>query len=158
MISAPVPLCLLCCRDVADRIKGLSQHIAQELRHVAAEPNTMMHPCRCATSLCCRDVADGIMGLLEHNAQELRHVAAEPNTMMHPCRCAALFCCRDVADRIMGLREHIAQEMQEELGAIHGANSDVNRRWAGKASNMLLQDITSIATILIMGASCYPDA
>ncbi|WIA12739.1 hypothetical protein OEZ85_006377 [Tetradesmus obliquus] len=35
---------------------------------------------------------------------------------------------RDVADRIMGLREHIAQEMQEELGAIHGANSDVNRR------------------------------
>jgi hypothetical protein len=28
----------------------------------------------------------------------------------------------------MGLREHIAQEMQEELEAIHAANSEVNRR------------------------------
>jgi hypothetical protein len=37
-------------------------------------------------------------------------------------------CRRDIAERIMGLREHIAQEMQEELGLIQQANSDINRR------------------------------
>jgi hypothetical protein len=51
--------------------------------------------------------------------------------------------CRDVAERIMGLREHIAQEMQEELAAIHAANSEVNRRCA---EPLVLGAFTVVAT------------
>jgi hypothetical protein len=78
--------------------------------------------------LCCRDVAQRIMGLREH----LPPMHFMCTYLRLPKGTLSMFfmrlCRRDIAERIMGLREHIAQEMQEELGLIQQANSDINRR------------------------------